>query len=568
MAPEWRPEAAIDIIVPEFREVHSCSSNGEACNATNGVCFTMYRVDCYAHGRKERIATSWHRYSEFVKFNKELAAIDAPLVSLPPKKPFGCVDVESRRVWLQCALQTCIQSHNALPPPIAKFLQVPSEAAERIRACEASVSTKAPVSNQKSVTIAEQMSSPLGSRPSDLYSTESEANAVANSAMETAAVKSAMDNADLVLQNQELHSQLTRLATALLVAVAPLYMSSHVSLSMLLLGACSSLWLCICISRKDTDRRLAAMQVVKDQVGQLSAGLRTATGSFSSACKIAVTGSFSSAYKTDNYVEGQTSKRKVRSDSISNQVALDWIVQSSSPSILLPSVKPLPEGLKLMADDSFEMLTRNLRDDVNAYGLAWEIAKGGDNPQIWCSKVPGETRKVWKMHFTFASSLNLEQLLESMMIWDERLKWDETMAHGEFVQTFENGYEISQYHTKPILTVSSREFVDFRGSQRSADESSALTFFSSLTSHDVVEVGSELPSPTKGMVRGENKMGSGHRLTLLPEPDTASGKNKWKFEVIAEADPKGWIPTTVINKAFTMTLTDNAKLTTNYFGQL
>lgn len=330
---------------------------------------------------------------------------------------------------------------------------------------------------------------------------------------------------------------------------------------MLLLGACSALWLCAGISQKDLSQRKAAMQDVKQKASQLSEAIRMMShigGSVAGQCA----GSFTRSFSREASQESAASAPKVAA---APQYQPSVSASPSTGTVL----QPMPDALKLLADDCCTMLTQHLGTDINGYGQPWEVCRSpllNKNQQVWSSKVPGQSRKVWKSQYTFTSKINFDQFVDYIMVWDQRLKWDQGFSIGENLTEFEGGCNVCRYCTKQILTVSPREFVDLASCRVSADRRSFLYFFKSLSSNDLPG----LPSPSRGMVRGESMKGSGLRVTLLSsdQQDDGSMKNVWQMEVIAEADPKGWIPVSVINNAFAMTLSDNYRDVTSYFTKL
>merc|ERR1712232_790196 len=66
----------------------------------------------------------------------------------------------------------------------------------------------------------------------------------------------------------------------------------------------------------------------------------------------------------------------------------------------------LPKVLGDVADCSVEMFTKHLQDDVNAYGLPWGTTKNINGLEIGRSKIPGQSRYVWKVKFTSSSNGN------------------------------------------------------------------------------------------------------------------------------------------------------------------
>jgi len=227
----------------------------------------------------------------------------------------------------------------------------------------------------------------------------------------------------------------------------------------------------------------------------------------------------------------------------------------------------LPLALADVARRSFEMMTQHMQDDVNAYGFPWTVSKNSNGLEIFRSKVPGQSRMVWKAKWTVSTKASLTQIMDEFISWEKRVKHDPTFCEGAVLKRFAGGYDIDRCRTKQILTVSSREFVQLRSFRRLPNESGFLHTFTSLTSEDMPR----LPAPVKGIVRGSNMPGCGLQFTLLPNTTNASGtplKNNWEILAIGEADPKGWIPTSVINSAATLVSTDQARATRKHFDSL
>lgn len=87
-----------------------------------GMFSIKYRIDTYAHDGRELLASVWRSHFEFRVLNRHLRADDAHVLHLPPSKVFGAVNVEERRMWFECALQTYFEDCRTLPPCLAHFL--------------------------------------------------------------------------------------------------------------------------------------------------------------------------------------------------------------------------------------------------------------------------------------------------------------------------------------------------------------------------------------------------------------------------------------------------------------
>jgi len=513
-------DSPVDILVPEFRE---------ACGEKKSV-FIEYRINCHARDSGRLLISTWQRYREFEKLNKELATVGAPLLALPGKKWVGSVDVEARRMSLQRALQLCAKSEDSLPIPLAKFLTH--------------------VNKSSSVV-------PPGKKRSD---SEGLIEAVA-------ALHAATTSADKIMVDRGLQDELKKLGAVLLVAVAPLYMScsqySEYS-SILLLGAFIGLCICICVCQEDARRRVAAMHAVKEKALELSTLARSMTESFS-LC-FGVDQKIKQATTSDPKIksclkvsESATMAQKVENP---NLIQVDRKERQSTIILGFPA-EPNAEEVRMWADRCCETVSENLQDGVNCYGMPWDVVKSGRDLQIWSSKVPGEAGKCWKMQFNLSTGITLEQLAEYQMNWDMRLKWDKGMQHGEVLKTLEDGHDICRYATYKILTVAPREFVDFRGCRISPDGKSLTHYFASLTEDHC--------APTQDKCRGQIKIGTGVRYTVLPLVDPSangSAKRQVRVEIVAEADPKGSLPMWLVNNAYTLQLNDTYKAMTTFFNKL
>jgi hypothetical protein len=250
----------------------------------------------------------------------------------------------------------------------------------------------------------------------------------------------------------------------------------------------------------------------------------------------------------------------------------DDVLAAPQAEVSCPSAEILPETLAEVGQRSIDLFTQHLRADVNAYGTPWELSKSNSWLKIWKSKVPGQSRMVWKAQWTVSTNCGSTRLMSEFRSWPRRLKHDQMFAEGSVLRKFsDDDYELDHCRTKQILTVAPREFIDLRYWHPLPDEEGFFFTFTSLKSNDdhAAELG--LPAPRKGLVRGENLAGSGMKWTLLPadEANADLGKKKtWSVHVVAESDPKGWIPASVINNAMAMQLTEQIKASVKYFSCL
>ena len=151
--------------------------------------------------------------------------------------------------------------------------------------------------------------------------------------------------------------------------------------------------------------------------------------------------------------------------------------------------------------------------NVNAFGSPWVVEKNSNGRQVWSSKIPGESRKVWKCSFIMKTNCGLQQILEENSVWEKRLKWEKTFTEGAILKRFVDAsdvYDVSRYCSGKILTVAPREFVDLRCWRPSPDGTNSLHAFVSLSSQDMAG----LPDSSDGLVRADNKAGCGIRWVL------------------------------------------------------
>jgi hypothetical protein len=516
----------------------------------------MYRVDCYVPVSGQLISTTWKRYSEFVTLNRELALAGEPKLNLPPKKTLGTINLEERRLGLERALQVYTQGRCQLAQPLANFLCVTVAGPDALVTQSAlqtepgNHSGQSIVDNSRlsRITTAdtlnarelEQQSKSTPVAETKCKSDQSNAAQILRGADELlradVALKTAISAADEMLVDRSRQNQLGRVAVVLFVAslfARRLRRSWNKTLSVLILGASGGLSFGLFAARRDVSRRGQVVQVVKERAAELSAKLHTLLGEGSSTPPVA---------------------------SVISQA------KSSTNSQTHQGNEVVPKALVDVAGRSLEMMTKHLHDDVNAFGCPWVESKNSNGLQILRSKVPGQARMVWKGKFIVNTACSVSQIMDEFRNWEKRLKHDQTFRDGAILQKFTDEYDIDRCYTKQILTVSSREFVHIRSWRVLPNERGFAHTFTTLTSEDMPG----LPAPVKGIIRGDNMAGCGMQWTLLDCADGGGSplKNNWEVRIVAEGDPKGWIPTSVINAAMTMQLSDSARGLLQHFGSM
>lgn len=527
----------------------------EARDAKTGNSYSMYRIDCYAPATGLIVASTWRRYQEFVALNGQLLASHLPLLNLPPKKRFGSVDVEERRVGLQQALQTRCTNVRLLPEAFAKFLTVdgldPSALEPVPEAREAAEPFLSPHTSESEEKLRPSTGDAVSTATSNEQSPPS--NRTDGLMQASNALTSTIATAEQTVADQWWQRQLTKVAAALLVLALSMrrsHKSSRRSLSTLLLSACSGLWIGLLAPRRDAVRRAAAVKAVKAKAQELGAEVLAI---------VPDQGSNMTLSKMREKLERPMSPSSTAAASTAADLEPSSVSGSCSSS---PAAEPLPQLLKQKADKMCELLLQNMGSDVNAYGLPWEVVKSVDGLEISSSKVPNQARKCWRSRFTLTSSASRDQIIEETMTWEKRLKWDRTFMRGVVLNSFAGGYDISHYCSASVLGISSREFVNLRCIRHLPDEG-IIHAFSSMMPEDNVP---GLPPPSQGCVRAEANRGTGVRWTKVPSD--GSDASRWAVEVIADVDPKGWIPSSLINRAMTMSFTDNYVQMSKHFSTI
>jgi hypothetical protein len=518
-----RPMAAVDIIIADTEDKQDESS----FSVKGGSTYTVYCIECYDPFSGVQLSSVSRRYRDFEALNRDLRSSGSTPLNLPPKKRLTTVNVEERRVWLQCALQAHVQAGLPMTPVFRNFLELdeldlPVEAS--LRPDTSSAGSEG--AQKRSLRCGEPKTFVTRKQADEL-------RAASKSMADTIAA------AERLIADSTKQKQLSQFAVVVLILALSLRFagnaSSSINLSTLLFGTCCGLAISFLTARSDTLHRASAMTVLKGSALEVSMKLTNILGESSSSASSAAASS-----------------------------------SGNTRAVQPLAIEPMPASLKEKADRSVELLQQNLDSETNIYGQPWEVSKSLPDLTMWSSKVPGQTRRVWKCKCKMVSGFSMNEIMEESKDFKKRLKWDPAYAKAAVLkayeggETYEGGCDISQQLTSPKAGVSSREFVELRCWKPLADENRLVYSFFSLTPDDVADV----PSPAKGVVRGESFMGTGVRWTLLSKSPTDKDATykTWELEWTAECDPKGWIPTQVVNLAMTMTFTDCYKATVAKFG--
>jgi len=134
----------------------------------------------------------------------------------------------------------------------------------------------------------------------------------------------------------------------------------------------------------------------------------------------------------------------------------------------------------------------------------------------------------------------------------KRARWDPNFRSGKTLKKFEGGYSVEQWLTNPVLSVSSREFIDFLCVRDAADGRSFTAVYTSPTP----EVLPGLPPPVKGVVRAINKVGTGCRFSLVRSEHSDEGVDTHVvcLEIVTESEVNGWLPVSLVTRSTSIIL--------------
>merc|ERR1711879_283834 len=114
---------------------------------------------------------------------------------------------------------------------------------------------------------------------------------------------------------------------------------------------------------------------------------------------------------------------------------------------------------------------------------------------------------------------------------DGRKKWDELFISGKVVQQLDDSHQVLHFKFKsPSMVASNRDFVMARSVRENED--------GSISANHVSVEHPDVPAE-KGFVRGEIDV-SGYYIV-------PTGENSCKCYYVVQLDPKGWLPTVVVN---------------------
>lgn len=644
LSTELRPLAIVDILVPEFR-----TAQDEKTRAS----FVEYRVDCFHPISHQLLASAWRRFSDFVALNRELAGARVAVLNLPSKNPLGSVNLEERRIWLQCALLSHVQKEKALSAVFKEFLTLPAETeheepanyrqhappprgaqsssqASAVRDIRRSAGQVSATGSQAHLPRRPELPLPINSQPLNIDSGKEQQEIVVTfrpgglgitsiwksgfvedvdegSQAQLLGVKSGMyfktidnlayseDLLDRSIAGKSSYEVGFSFSPADVAAQASAALASSVATAAGIVADQGRLgqqltWQCLWLS--SALLVVAAWSLCLSQpaisgveswsphwfwirpfqqslsVLHLSALLLLGT-----SIGLLIPAAASAAFKTDEARwEAAAKDVEIKAADLSALVSSLLCRGGDVPELAVSvpvspvrknSEESLPHNLKEVSARNVELLNQHLQPGFNAYGKAWEVTKKNNGLEVHAGKIPSESRRVWKSTFTVESSATMEQIIEELMDWAKRPKWDSGIEVGEVLRRFPDGYDVITYGSAKVLTVSARRFLNLNHVQRSADGQSFIIAFCSIPSNALPG----LPGEQKGIVQGETKPGCGTRWSLLPSDGNSTQKH-WKVETVVEVDPKGWIPTSVINTAMTKQLTDNCSDTLNYFRSL
>jgi hypothetical protein len=235
-----------------------------------------------------------------------------------------------------------------------------------------------------------------------------------------------------------------------------------------------------------------------------------------------------------------------------------WGKVSSSPS----APAPITDMQLAALAESKGILLRNLSPDTSSEGEAWVLSKKRDDTSIHTADIPGSKLKRWKVTAVLQARSPFE-ITQMLLSWHYRLQWDDSLSEGRDLARYEDQrIDFITYSSKEAAGgwISPRAFVDMRQMEVSKDDGNGTSRLQCwcvgiesppetplAAEFDSLEIVEDKP----GMVRGQNKAGSGFQVETLKEHGDSAQLNEYRLTILSCSDVKGSIPVSIINGALT-----------------
>lgn len=151
--------------------------------------------------------------------------------------------------------------------------------------------------------------------------------------------------------------------------------------------------------------------------------------------------------------------------------------------------------------------------------------------KMWTKKTAASDFQVVRLKTHF-DKIEPETLYDVLHDHEYRKTWDERMIQGYVVEMLGKGIEIGYYAAKMPIGITNRDFVNMRSWKASPKRGEWIIFNHSVKHKNAPE--------QKGFVRAVSIL-TGYYLKKI------EGKPGVQFIYYAQSDPKGWIPSWVMN---------------------
>jgi len=190
---------------------------------------------------------------------------------------------------------------------------------------------------------------------------------------------------------------------------------------------------------------------------------------------------------------------------------------------------PAFEDIKLPTDADFE----DFRISCTEEDVAWSEVYKDEKYHVWTRKAENSAINIARAKTQFFD-VEAATLYDVLHDHEYRTGWDENMIEGYVIELLNKHTEVGYYSAKMPTTITNRDFCNLR-TWRVDEERGEYIIFNFSVRHE------KCPEK-KGFVRARS-IRTGYMIRKLD--------NGCEFIYYSQSDPKGWIPTWVINYLMT-----------------
>jgi hypothetical protein len=180
---------------------------------------------------------------------------------------------------------------------------------------------------------------------------------------------------------------------------------------------------------------------------------------------------------------------------------------------------------KLMKDEEFDDFTKRVEETEG-----WEKIFDKNGTTVYKKKTADSKIHAVKV-FTFFADVSADQIYDTLHDHEYRAEWDENMIEGKVIEILDTHNEVGYYSAKMPTGITNRDFCNQRAWRASKDKGEYIIMNHSVPHPDCPE--------KKGFVRGIS-IRTGYLMRIRPEGGV-------HFMYYSQSDPKGWIPSGIIN---------------------